>query len=78
MIHYLKSKQLFSQFAFVLLSLIFVFAASVQAERSLTADAVEISTPVYQANFADFDPPLGIYEYRVSWQGIGAGRFFSR
>lgn len=35
-------------------------------------EALQISTPVYQASFDNFDPPLGTYYFTVAWQGIPA------
>ena len=43
-----------------------------QPKAELTADQVEISTPVYHPDFSEFEPQLGTYTYKVSWQGIYA------
>lgn len=64
---------LFSVAAFTLLVL---FALPLYADSSIAPDKVKVNTPVYRPNFADFDPKLGTYEYRVSWQGIGAARLW--
>lgn len=41
-------------------------------DEELTADQVQISTPVYHPNFSEIDFPRGTYNYTVSWQGIPA------
>ncbi|MDZ4787151.1 MAG: DUF3108 domain-containing protein [bacterium] len=38
----------------------------------IKAQDVKIYTPVYQPAFSEFQPPLGTYTYKVSWQGISA------
>ncbi|MDC0358285.1 DUF3108 domain-containing protein [Oligoflexia bacterium] len=46
------------------------------AGNSIPPEQVNISTPIYRPNFAQFDPALGTYKYRVSWQGIGAAHLW--
>ncbi len=41
-------------------------------EQNLTADQVQISTPIYRPNFDGFNPRSGVYRYQVAWQGIPA------
>ena len=41
--------------------------------KGVPAKDVLVSTPEYSAD-PEYQPSLGIYEYRVSWQGIGAAR----
>lgn len=40
----------------------------------IPAQDIRIFTPTYQPAFEDFDPPLGDYEYQVSWQGVPAAQ----
>lgn len=57
---------------FMLLSgLTFVSMRQVHAD-SLEPDQVRITTPSYRCDHARFDPPLGVYTYEASWQGIPA------
>ncbi|NLF24517.1 MAG: DUF3108 domain-containing protein [Deltaproteobacteria bacterium] len=49
-----------------------VGAAAAQGGPDLTADQVEISTPLYRPNFSGFEQQLGTFTYKVSWQGISA------
>lgn len=39
---------------------------------NVSVEDLQVSTPTYEPQFADFDPPLGTYTYEVSWQGIPA------
>ncbi|MCB0310667.1 MAG: DUF3108 domain-containing protein, partial [Bdellovibrionales bacterium] len=43
-----------------------------QAASSQEFKWVQVSTPIYRPEFADFDPARGTYTYQVSWQGIPA------
>ncbi|MCB0338951.1 MAG: DUF3108 domain-containing protein [Bdellovibrionales bacterium] len=47
-------------------------AENSEVKRALRADEVKVVTPDYQPEFSEFDPPLGTYTFRVSWQGIPA------
>ena len=40
--------------------------------QPFAADAGKVSTPVYLPGSDDFHPPLGKYDYTVSWEGIPA------
>jgi len=42
------------------------------AWAQISASEVSITTPRYEANTEEFQPNLGTYRYRVSWQGIRA------
>ncbi len=61
----------------IILSLfcVIAFPCLVHAEkpRDVSAAEVLVSTPQYEPNLA-YEPSLGVYEYRVSWQGIGAAK----
>lgn len=57
------------------LTILFCVALPVLAvaeEENIKAEDIRIFTPVYQPAFGQFDPPLGNYTYKVSWQGIPA------
>jgi len=43
-----------------------------RADDSITADQLEVVTPLYKPEFSEFEPPLGTYNYVVSWEGIPA------
>lgn len=52
---------------------IFATAALAQSEKVYIAPQdVRVKTPAYKPSFEEFDPPLGVYKYEVSWQGIPA------
>ncbi len=55
-------------------SLLILSAAGARAEDApyVQPDDVQVSTPIYQPNFDEFEPRLGTYTYEVSWQGIPA------
>lgn len=60
--------------AFVLTVVLCPQISLADAVTHIPVEEVEVTTPVYHANMADFKPPLGEYEYSVTWQGIGAAR----
>jgi hypothetical protein len=49
-----------------------VNASHLAYAEELSAEEVRLSTPAYQPNLDNFNPPLGTYYYGVSWQGIPA------
>ena len=54
---------------------LFVMICAIPASSvadTITADLVQISTPVYHPTSGVFKPRTGIFEYEVSWQGIPA------
>ncbi len=57
----------------IIFGLLFTFplVSPLLAEDEIKAEDIRIYTPVYQA-YSEFNPPLGTYEYKVSWQGISA------
>ena len=55
----------------VLFSIIF-FVAFSSTLADYSASEVNISTPRYEPAVEEFEPKLGTYRYRVSWQGISA------
>jgi len=58
-----------------LIKLIFLISLSftnVISAQEISADLVNISTPVYTANTSSYAPALGKYTYQVGWQGIPA------
>ena len=55
---------------FVMGALFFASAASAEDE-TIPVDQVHVSTPMYKPS-GQFEPPLGTYEYGVSWEGIPA------
>jgi len=42
------------------------------ADNDIKAQDIKIYTPVYHPKFSDFEPPLGLYTYKVAWEGIPA------
>lgn len=66
----MRIRSFFSLLVFAVLA--WSFHPAVQADEHLTAEAVEVSTPVYQPDMASFQPQLGLYTYTVGWQGIPA------
>lgn len=58
----------------ILLMAVLLLAAGTSIRASkIPADQVKVTTPVYKPDFSEFKPPLGKYEYSVSWNGIPAG-----
>ena len=53
------------------LALLWIGAVA-QADNPQNPTTIEVSTPVYRPDFSAFDPNLGRYTYRVSWEGIPA------
>jgi hypothetical protein len=51
---------------FLLFSFAQTFAYAISPEEA------RVITPLYIPKFKNFDPPLGTYRYKVSWQGIPA------
>ncbi|MCB0352786.1 MAG: DUF3108 domain-containing protein [Bdellovibrionales bacterium] len=52
--------------------LLSVTATPVFSEEKIPLDEIRIKTPHYVADQESFHPSLGVYEYKTSWQGIGA------
>jgi hypothetical protein len=42
------------------------------AADQIPVEKIEVSTPVYRPVYSEFEPLLGTYTYKVSWQGIPA------
>jgi hypothetical protein len=59
---------------YALLLAMFVCASGVMdvEAQNITADVVQLSTPVYRPEAPNFSPALGTYTYEISWQGIPA------
>lgn len=49
-----------------------LIAAPVTAEQGKTGGFAKVTTPAYRPDMTQFNPPLGVYTYSVSWQGIPA------
>jgi len=56
----------------ILLALILMLLPGLVSADAISAEMVRISTPFYEPNFDNFEPPLGEYTYDVGWQGIPA------
>lgn len=68
-----KNKRIcFSLLVAIAILFLCLHGSMVYAER-ISADEVEIITPVYTPKTENFKPRLGQYTYEVSWQGIPAG-----
>jgi len=65
-----------SKYICVLWSVLAVALLANCAYADIPANEVKITTPVYHADTAAFKPPLGIYEYSVKWNGLGAARIW--
>jgi hypothetical protein len=59
----------------LLLAISLVISPAVGAAEIKPEDVV-ITTPTYKAQTDKFHPPLGMYEYSVKWEGIGAAKLF--
>ena len=57
---------------FCVLLAAFLVAGIAVADGYIPPEKVQISTPVYRPELADFKPELGTYTYEVAWQGIPA------
>ena len=49
-----------------------LYIESAKAEDYISPDLIRVSTPHYHTSSKNFNPPLGTYEYSVSWEGIPA------
>jgi hypothetical protein len=49
------------------------FSAEQLRAEKISPGEVRVSTPVYTPELSHFNPPLGQYVYKVSWNGIPAG-----
>ena len=58
--------------AFALVGFCAAFYPATTWADDLTADLVKITTPTYHADFSQYTPRLGEYEYEVGWEGIPA------
>jgi hypothetical protein len=60
------------KFAFQAIALLCALTSAVARADDIPPDMVRVSTPVYRPDSTHFIPPLGTYEYDVSWEGIPA------
>lgn len=58
------------QFLSILASLLLLVGSCLAED--IPASEVVVNTPMYSPSFATFEPPLGLYEYTVGWEGIPA------
>ena len=58
--------------AFFSLVLLGICSMPVRADDYISPELVKVTTPFYRPGLEDFSPPMGTYNYTVSWQGISA------